>query len=140
MSLAGKTVFLWDAVWPQGSGLTSLSLELAPLLPCEDKSSDHQSLRLDGGAGTSEPVQCLVPHLSRAAPTVALTVESEGQDGPQGDRDSEAQDPEPLPMVPGTQGGDPTSYFLGPRPHPALGCAGQATSFSRRDCNPRICW
>ncbi|XP_070649237.1 small integral membrane protein 24-like isoform X3 [Bos indicus] len=43
-------------------------------------------------------------------------------------------------MVPGTQGGDPTSYFLGHRPHPALGCAGQATSFSRRGCNPRICW
>ncbi|XP_027402993.1 small integral membrane protein 24-like isoform X1 [Bos indicus x Bos taurus] len=43
-------------------------------------------------------------------------------------------------MVPGTQGGDPTSYFLGHRPHPALGCAGQATSFSRRGCNPRNCW
>ena len=57
--LAGRTMFFWDAVWPRGSGLTSLSLELAPLLKREDKSSDHQSVRLEGGAGAQEPLQDL---------------------------------------------------------------------------------
>ncbi|KAJ8788457.1 hypothetical protein J1605_022515 [Eschrichtius robustus] len=44
-------MFFWDAVWTRGSGLTSLSLELAPFLKREDKSSDHQSVRLEGVRG-----------------------------------------------------------------------------------------
>lgn len=34
-----------------GDGLPSLSLKLASLAKCEDKSSDHLSVRLEGGVG-----------------------------------------------------------------------------------------
>lgn len=94
--------------------------QLAPLLQCEDKSSDHQSVRLDGGAGTvivhaqeqkSFHPFCRLP---------ALTVERRGQDGPQGDRNKEARTLSP-PHGARNSGGDRALTSWGPRPHSCPG-------------------